>query len=256
MLQIISAAERVRNIQSSLIPNSVFTSVLAIADQQALIGRQWAGLASKIHNSLQHGKINESIVRFEVLASRIVAQSIIENDWQTLEEFQGVTTELSRVNEKVVEQHYATKQDIDDIKAWVLARLSQLPKAKRGILIMILLWIDSFFQTVWTYGEIYFAVRDEMEVPGPEPVTKQDFDLFKEELFEVLTQESRYSLLTNRLCKVRLKPQHKSFLVTILPRNTSVLVIAKKGKWAFISYESQPDDIPKTGWVLKKYLSL
>jgi hypothetical protein len=51
------------------------------------------------------------------------------------------------------------------------------------------------------------------------------------------------------------KPKLKSFLVTTLPNGFDVVVLQSNHKWILISYSNPNDNMPETGWALKKYFN-
>jgi hypothetical protein len=93
--------------------------------------------------------------------------------------------------------------------------------------------------------------------PKPELLSKEEFLKFKnymvKEINVVLKQEKEYRT-TNRVCKVMLKPTSKTLSITTLPKDFDVIVFQIKHKWIYISYSNPKDNLPQTGWILKKYL--
>jgi Holliday junction resolvase RusA-like endonuclease len=234
------------------IPNSVFEAMEGIGMQQTRISHQFESISLQYQKAFSPSHLERLQTVFGGLSIQLTAQSFAEKDWETLDEVHSIVTEVADINERVLEQDYASKQDIEDIKALVILLL---PKVKKKNIITLLLWLHLVFESLWTYGEMYLAARDEMKPQTAQPATKQDIDNIKKELFDALKQERRLIRITNRICKVRSNPKNKSAVIETLPQNNSVLVIGKKGKWAQINFTSSKDGFPDTGWCLKKYLS-
>lgn len=61
--------------------------------------------------------------------------------------------------------------------------------------------------------------------------------------------------ITNRTCKVMLKPKSKTLVLETLPIDFDVIVLQVNHECIYVSYTNPKDNFPQTGWVMKKYLS-
>lgn len=68
-------------------------------------------------------------------------------------------------------------------------------------------------------------------------------------------KEAKEYRVTNRICKVKWKPKAKTLTLAELPINFDVVVIRVHHKWVYVSYFDQKDNLPQTGWIMKKYLN-
>lgn len=59
---------------------------------------------------------------------------------------------------------------------------------------------------------------------------------------------------TRRLCKVMSKPRLKSIIIEKLSADFKVNIVQVNHKWVYVTYFSPADNLPQTGWVMKKYL--
>jgi len=50
------------------------------------------------------------------------------------------------------------------------------------------------------------------------------------------------------------KPRLKSLVIEKLPIDFEVTVLQFNHKWIYVSYFSPKDNLPQTGWIMKKYL--
>ena len=82
-----------------------------------------------------------------------------------------------------------------------------------------------------------------------ETVIKEQFSLFERKL-----RENNEYRTTNRKCKVMIKPTIKSMIIETLPNDFEIVVLRVHHKWIYASYSSPKDNLPQTGWILKKYL--
>lgn len=103
--------------------------------------------------------------------------------------------------------------------------------------------------------------------PKPELVTKENLQSFRQETIEdvrtivadeiskyfsnVLNEEKR---VTMRPCKIRLKPSSGSYVVATVSEGFDVVVIQNNHEWSYVSYFDPKDNLPQSGWILKKYL--
>ena len=62
-------------------------------------------------------------------------------------------------------------------------------------------------------------------------------------------------LITNRKCEVKIKPKSKTLTLARLPKDFELVVVQIHHRWVFVSYIDPVDNLPQTGWILKKYLN-
>lgn len=72
-------------------------------------------------------------------------------------------------------------------------------------------------------------------------------------LNEQLKQTKDYRI-TNRICEVKLKPKRKTLKVSKLHKGFKLVILQVTHKWALVSYFDPKDNLPQTGWIMKKYL--
>ena len=235
-----------------LIPHSAFEALQGIGLQQARLSEQWKGIGSQFLESIAYARMEGLQLALNNITSQFAGLSIAMKDWETLDEFEGIATEVANINERVVEQEYATKQDIDDLKE-IVKQLLPNTKKKSNISLKFL-WLFLIIEKLWTFGEIFLAARDEMKPAAMQPATKQDLSQLSKDLFDLLKDEQKFTRVTNRDCKVYPRPRLKSVAIDVITKNTSVVVIDKNKKWVYISFTSLDDGLPQRGWILKKYL--
>lgn len=242
------------------IPISTLEAIKGIGVHYEGIFSQWRDLGLKLQKTFAPSHLERLQKGFQELGLQSIALSIAAKDWQTIEEIENIVSETAEVNGKIIQNEYATTQDIKRLENLISQAINLSPKVKNQSALTILIYFFSCFFNVlghsWTLGEMYLAYRDETKPLGEQPATKQDVENLKRELIEVLRMERKLLRVTNWNCKVHSSPKNKSQVIETLPSNTSVLVIGKQGKWAHINFTSLEDGLPDTGWCLKKYLSV
>lgn len=105
----------------------------------------------------------------------------------------------------------------------------------------------------------------------PVPVTAKDLQLLRQEIkndvnievnrvfeeHERLRDEAlkENRAVTIRKCNVMLRPKDRSYITATLPKEFELTVIQNQHKWAYVEFYNPDDNLPQTGWVLKKYLT-
>ena len=95
-------------------------------------------------------------------------------------------------------------------------------------------------------------------LPKPEYATKLEVETFIKEqfgIYERKLKENKEFRITGRVCKVMSKPRLKSFVIEKLPVDLEVTILQVNHKWVYVSYFSPSDNLPQTGWIMKKYLN-
>jgi hypothetical protein len=90
----------------------------------------------------------------------------------------------------------------------------------------------------------------------PEGLTKEDLKQLRWDIIEQVhneLKERKEYRITNRVCKVMLKPSFRSTILDTLPVDFEVVALQVNHKWIYINYIDIEDNLPQTGWVLKKY---
>ena len=83
---------------------------------------------------------------------------------------------------------------------------------------------------------------------------KQDTLIKLYSLFNEQLKDSKEYRITNRECNVKLKPQTRNIILSNLPKGFELVVLQVHHQWVFVSYFDPKDNLPQSGWVMKKYL--
>ncbi|MCA8831981.1 SH3 domain-containing protein [Hymenobacter pini] len=94
----------------------------------------------------------------------------------------------------------------------------------------------------------------------PEAATKKDLAKFTSNIARLIQVANKAAARTGivyqveRAVQVHLKPNRRSLVIDKLSPNKVVMVLRKKGKWVYISFQDDNKE-PVHGWALKKYLT-
>lgn len=234
------------NILSSIasidfVHKKVFGDVFALTESMRLYSPA-IGQAQMMNNVLK--SINTDF-------ASIVAR---DKSWQYIEDF-------SRFTQQAHEFAESLSEDVTEEEKMQFQVLLQLAKAfftkhkKLGIgalvVIDILLRITDFHQ-------YYDFLQSKPDPATKEQVThvgiKQDSTLYFIKALNEQFRESKEYRITNRPCAVKLKPKSKTTTISKLPIEYEVTILQTHHKWMYVSYFDPIDNLPQTGWIMKKYL--
>lgn len=185
------------------------------------------------------------------ISGQLASIAVSQKKWDLLDDFEEITDEAIAINEKIYDSDGITTESLNEIKSFlqrIEIRVDNIDKDAKSIfwkliaLLSFLLAVSGEARNWQTKPE--YATRLEVET-----VIKEQFSLFERKLIE--NKEYR---TTNRECKVRLKPIIKSMIIETLPGDFEIIVLQVHHKWIYASYSSPKDNLPQTGWILKKYL--
>jgi hypothetical protein len=83
---------------------------------------------------------------------------------------------------------------------------------------------------------------------------KQDSISYYIQILSEQLMQTKVFKNTNRMCEVKLKPKSKALTVSKLPQDFELVVLQVHHKWVLISYFDPKDNLPDSGWIMKKYL--
>ncbi len=252
--------------------NPTFTSALT---RSIALQPKW-GYSSKIYDAIysvnrKYGSLYESLIHKNIVTdSKLIPQiysmqyalgalygDVIstvasQGKWNSLENFEEITSQATAINEQIVNNNGITIEIINEIKELIKQLDAKVDKIEADINARLwkVLAVLGFLLTV--VGE----VRNYL--PKPNYATKEEvvsciqtqFSLFEQRLKE----KNEYKVI-NRKTVVKLKPKHKSASIERLPAGFEVTILQDHHKWVYINYKSPKDSLPQTGWILKKYLT-
>ncbi len=233
----------------NVIPKSTIDTITSI-------NRQHEQLFQSITDALSvrqsvFSQINNWQFALSGISGQLAAIAASQKKWDLLEDFEEITDEAIAINEKISDGDGITTESLNEIKSFlqrIEIRVDKIDRDANAIfwkllaLLSFLLTLSGEVQNWQTKPE--YATKLEVET-----VIKEQFSLFERKL-----RENNEYRTTNRKCKVMIKPTIKSMIIETLPDDFEIVVLRIHHKWIYASYSSPKDNLPQTGWILKKYL--
>lgn len=201
-------------------------------------------------------EINNLHYAISGISKQIALFAVQTQDWTILNDFEEVTEQTLEFTENLTEE----LDEDQKIKFQVLltAVLSFLNKYKtHGV--SALLIVDIFLRLAGIH-QYYDFLKDKPQVAQKSEVNKinakQDSILYFIQEINKQVKEKNECRITTRVCQVKLKPNNKTTTLAKLPVNFEVVILQINHKWVLISYLDSDDNLPQTGWVMKKYLKI
>jgi len=196
-------------------------------------------------------QINNLNFALSGISGQIAAIAAQQRNWTIIDDFEEVTEQTiefsESLTEEVTEEHQRQFQ--------ILLTLVSTFVKKYGVQGLLIIDIILRFATLHQY---YDFLQQKPELPTKQEVNqiafKQDSIIqFIGEVNEHLKIAKEYRI-TNRECEVKLKPKTKTLTVSKLPKDFELVVLQVNHKWVLVSYFDPKDNLPQTGWIMKKYL--
>jgi len=232
------------------IPTTAFDAIRAISKQHEQIFRNLRNFTQAMQPSF--GQINSLQIALSGISGQLATIAAAQKKWNLLTDFEEISNEAIVINERIIDDEGITYEVLNEIKSFlerigirvdkIDADASSIFWKTLAILCFILAVVGELRN--WT-PKANYATKEEVE-----SIIKNQFSTFESKL--KIQNEYR---TTNRVCKVMWKPKRKSLILDTLPVDYDVIVLQCKHKWIYVSYISPKDNLPQTGWVLKKYLS-
>jgi hypothetical protein len=185
------------------------------------------------------------------IAMQGFAASLNDESYPYIEE---ATNEAAEITNAVVQQQYATTEDINRLFTLVNSLNDKLNSINKSEFKTFGFWLCILSLFIGIYPIIQQSITD--SDPNTASATKQQIvDLRKDIIKTYYDNINTFSptRITQKKCRLLLKPRLKSRKLMIVLPNKMLSVINTKGKWVLVTCLDK-DSLPVTGWVLKKYL--
>jgi hypothetical protein len=242
-----------------------FTIPQATIDAIASINRQHEQSFAAIRSAMEEAlKIQSSAIAqiqnlsfaLSGISGKIAAIAAQERNWSIIDDFEEVSKQAIEFSEILTKE--PTKEATEEHKKQfeILFTLVSTFVKKYGVLGLLIIDIILRFADMHQY---YDFLQQKPELATEEELhkiaTKQDsirqlIGAVNEQL--KIAKEYR---ITNQGCEVMLKPKTKTLIVSKLPKDFELIVLQVNHKWILVSYYDPKDNLPQTGWILKKYLN-
>jgi hypothetical protein len=184
------------------------------------------------------------------LSAQVAKMASSQKNWDILEDFDVITEEAVSINDRVIEEQGLSKENLEYLNNFlnrIEVKIDNQDKSTSAIFWKIIALI-SFIIAITS------EVRNWM--PKPEFATQEEVDktITKHFLkFEQKLKEQKEYRVTSRKCKIFSKPKLKSIVITNIEKGFEFVVLNVKHKWIYVSYLNPNDNLPETGWIMKKY---
>lgn len=234
------------------IPKTTLDAILSINRQheQLFSGIRAMAEALKIQTTAL-AQINNLNFGLRGISGQLAAISASQYKWDLIGDFEEITDEAVALNEKYFDEYGVTKEGLNELKAFLQRIEIKVDKIDTNAK-------ELFWKLIALLSFILAGMGEARNwITKPEYATKQEIEtVFKEQfsLYERKLKEEKQYRSTNRVCKVMLKPRSKSLAIEKLPVDFEVIILQVNHKWIYVTYFSPVDNLPQTGWIMKKYL--
>ncbi|WP_369765201.1 hypothetical protein [Flavobacterium sp. WC2429] len=202
-------------------------------------------------NQSTFSQINNLQFAVSGISGQLASMAAAQRKWNLIDDFEEITEEAVSLNERIFDENGVTSQGLNELKEFFQRIEIKVDKidADANALFWKLLALLSFILAVTGEARNW--------LPKPDYATKQEVaTLIKEQfgIYEKKLKEDKEYRITRRVCKVMSKPRFRSFEIEKLPIDFEVTVLQVNHKWIYVSYFNPSDNLPQTGWIMKKYL--
>lgn len=235
------------------IPQKTLEAIASINQQhEQLFGEIRAKTEALKIQSPAFAQINNLNFALSGISGQIAAIAAQQRNWKIIDDYEEVTEQAIEFSESLTEE--VTEQQKRQFQL-LLTLVSAFVK-KYGVQCLLIIDIILRFAGLHQY---YDFLQQKHELPTNHQevnqiAIKQDSIIqFIEAVNEQLKNTKEYRT-TNRQCEVKLKPKTKTLTVSRLAKDFELVVLQVNHKWVLVSFFDPKDNLPQTGWIMKKYL--
>lgn len=234
------------------IPQSTLDAITSINRQHSQLFGDLRSITETItKNQSAFSQINNLQFAVSGISGQLAFIAATQRKWDLIDDFEEITEEAISLNERIFDENGITIKGLYELKEFFQRIEVKVDKIDADA--------NSLFWKLLTILGFILAVMGEARnwLPKQEYAAKQEVEaLIKEQfgIYEKKLKEDKQSRIISRVCKVMSKPRLKSFLIEKLPVDFEVTVLQVNHKWIYVSYFSPSDNLPQTGWIMKKYL--
>jgi len=234
------------------IPQTTLDAISSINRQHEQLFGNLRSITEAINkNQAAFNQINSWQFAISGISGQLAAIAASQKKWDLIDDFEEITEEAVSLNERIFDENGVTKEGLNELKSFFQRIEIKVDKIDADA--------NSLFWKLLTLLGFILAVMGEARnwLPKPEYATKQEVEtVIKEQfgIYEKKLKEDKEFRITSRVCKVMSKPRLKSLVIEKLPIDFEVTVLQVNHKWVYVTYFSPVDNLPQTGWIMKKYL--
>jgi hypothetical protein len=249
----IEAMNKGMSLQSKFaIPQTTLDAIASINRQhEQLFGNLRSITETLNKNQAVFNQINSWQFAISGISGQLAAIAASQRKWDLIEEFEEITEEAVSLNERIFDENGVTQEGLYELTEFFQRIEIKVDKIDSDA--------NALFWKLLALLSFILAVMGEARnwLPKPEYATKQEVETIINEqfaIYEKKLKEDKEFRMTSRVCEVMSKPRLKSVRIEKLPVDFEVTVLQVNHKWVYVSYFSPNDNLPQTGWIMKKYL--
>jgi len=241
--------------QKEIIPQSTLDSIASISKQhEQLFGNIKAITEALKFQSPITAQINNLHFALNDISGQLATIAAQQRDWSLIDDFENITEQTLDFTDSITEEISDEQKRQFQVLLTLVATFLNKHKA---LGVYSLLIIDIFLRFAGVH-QYYDFVKEKPELATKKEVSQLNISqdsirFYIQEISEQLKEVKEYRI-TNRVCEVKLKPKSKTTTLVKLPENFEVVKIQVQHKWVLVSYFDPNDNLPQTGWIMKKYL--
>jgi hypothetical protein len=235
------------------IPQTTIDAITSINRQHAQLFGGFKSISEtlKIQTSAI-AQVNNLKFALSGISGQIAAIAAQQRNWTIIDDFEEVTEQAIEFSENLTPEVTEEQQR----QFQVLLTLVTIFLKKYGIQGFLVIDIILRFAGLHQY---YDFLQQTPELPTKQEVNqiaiKQDSIIQFIVAVNAELKNAKEYRITKRQCDVKLKPKTKSLTVTKIPVDYELVVLQINHKWVLVSYFDPKDNLPQTGWIMKKYLN-
>lgn len=200
-------------------------------------------------------QINNLNFALSGISGQIAAIAAQQKNWAIIDDYDEVTEQAIEFSESLTDEITEEQQRQFQILLSLIIAFFNKHKTLGKVSFRVI----NIFLIIAGIHQYYDFLKDKPELATKAEVNqiniKQDsISHFIQILSEQLKQTKDYRI-TNRECEVKLKPKNKTLAVSKLPKDFEIVVLQVNHKWVLVSFFDPKDNLPQTGWIMKKYLN-
>jgi len=232
------------------IPNTAFEAIKSITNQNQQIFEQLnnsIALSSQLWNSAHVSNLSKAM---NSISAQMAELASYHKKWNLIDDFDEITEEVVLINDRIIEEEGLSNENLQNLNEFLNRIEIKIDNQDKGT--------SAIFWKLMTLVGLILAIMAEVRnwTPKAEFATKEDIEntITKHfSNFENKLKEHKEYRITNRKCKVFLKPKPKSNVIANFEEGFEFVVLNVKHKWIYVSYLNPKDNLPETGWIMKKY---
>lgn len=252
LAEIKTLANRLGSLSELVLPQSTIGILESLNRHQEDLQVGTSTLANVLRRqSIDLAQINNLSSALSSISVQFAEIALKQRNLDFINDFEELTEEIGSINERSFDPNGVTKEGLNEIKELLqrveikIDKIDSDANALFGKVLMILgLLLALIGETRNWLPKPEYATKLEVET-----VIKEQFSIFEKKL-----KEAKEFRITRRICLVMSKPSLKSLIIEKLPIDFEVTVLQVHHKWVLVSFIDLDDNLPQTGWIMKKYL--